>query len=74
VNDKFGAFVPIGRAYDPRTGNGWEGTGVKPDIEVPAERALVEALVRGGIAAGEAERLSASVHRQGPMTRPNLAS
>jgi hypothetical protein len=73
VNDKFAAFVPIGRAYDPRTGKGWEGTGVEPDIKVPAEKALVEALVRSGIARGEAERLSASVHPQGPMTRPNLA-
>jgi Peptidase family S41/N-terminal domain of Peptidase_S41 in eukaryotic IRBP len=72
VNDKFAAFVPIGRAYDPRTGKGWEGTGVQPDIKVPAEKALVEALVRSGIARGEAERLSASVHPQGPMTRPDV--
>lgn len=70
VNDKFGAFVPIGRTYDPRTGKGWEGTGVEPDIKVPAEKALVEALVRSGIARDEAERLSASVHPQGPMRRP----
>ncbi len=73
VDDKFAAFVPIGRAYDPRTGKGWEGTGVQPDIKVPAEKALVEALVRSGIARVEAERLSASVHPQGPMTRPNPA-
>lgn len=72
VNDKFAAFVPIGRAYDPRTGKGWEGAGVQPDINVPAEKALVEALVRSGVAPGEAERLSASVHPQGPMTRPNI--
>jgi hypothetical protein len=72
VNDKFAAFVPIGRAYDPRTGKGWEGTGVQPDIKVPAEKALVEALIRSGLARGEAERLSASVHPQGPMTRPNV--
>ncbi len=73
VNDKFAAFVPIGRAYDPRTGKGWEATGVQPDIKVPAEKALVEALVRSGIGAEEAEKLSGSVHPQGPMTRPSLA-
>jgi C-terminal processing protease CtpA/Prc len=70
VNENFGAFVPIGRSYDPRTGEGWEGTGVVPDIRVPAERALVEALVRSGVAPAKAEKLSASVHPEGPMTRP----
>ena len=69
VNDRFSAFVPVGRAYDRRTGQGWEGTGVAPDVNVPPERALVEALVRSGIAPQEAERLSASVHPQGPMRR-----
>ncbi len=55
------AFIGIGRTYDPDTGEGWEGTGVTPDIEVPAQRALVEALTRSGVAPAEAERLSASV-------------
>ena len=70
VNEKFGAFVPVGRTYDPRTGKGWEGMGIEPDIKVAAEKALVEALVRSGIAPEEAERISASVHPQGPMSRP----
>ena len=61
VNDKFGAFIPVGRAYDPKTGKGWEGTGVEPDIKVPAESALVEALVRSGVARSKAEKISASV-------------
>ena len=74
VSDKFGVFVPIGRAYDPRTGKGWERTGVAPDIKVPAEKALVEALLRSGIARDEAERLSASVQPQGPMRRPTQIS
>lgn len=44
IGDRFAAFVPVGRTYDPDTGQGWEGTGVKPDVEVPADRALDEAL------------------------------
>ncbi len=40
------AFVPVGRTFDPTTGKGWEATGVTPDIAVPAEQALDEALRR----------------------------
>jgi C-terminal processing protease CtpA/Prc len=39
-----GAFIPMGRGYDPMTGKGWEGVGVQPDLAVPAVRALEEAL------------------------------
>jgi hypothetical protein len=70
VNDNFAAFVPIGRSFDPRTGQGWEGTGVVPDINVPAEKALVEALVRSGIPRDKADKLSAAVEPDGPMSRP----
>jgi hypothetical protein len=69
VGDKFNVFVPVGRTFDPDTGKGWEGTGVSPNIEVPAERALVEALVRSGVAQADAERLSQEVRPEGPMTR-----
>ena len=65
----YNAFVPVGHTFDPDTGKGWEGTGVKPDIEVPAERALYEALVRSGIAPAEAERLSTAYRPIGPMDR-----
>ena len=70
IGDNFSAFVPVGRTFDPDTGNGWEGTGVDPDVAVPPERALVEALTRSGVAAADAERLSAEVAPAGPMTRP----
>lgn len=70
IGPKFTAFIPVGRTYDPRSGRGWEGTGVTPDIAVPAQRALVEALTRSGVAPAEAERLSASVQPSGPMRRP----
>ena len=43
-NERFALFVPTGRAISPITGTTWEGTGVVPDIEVPAEQALERAL------------------------------
>jgi len=45
LNDHFNVFVPSGRAINPYTKTNWEGTGVKPDIAVPAEQALTEAHV-----------------------------
>jgi hypothetical protein len=45
INDHFFVFVPMGRAVNPITKTNWEGVGVKPDIEVPAERALSTAHV-----------------------------
>ena len=43
--DKFrvGMRVPYGNAVDPKTGRGWEGTGVIPDICVPQANALIAA-------------------------------
>ena len=35
-----GAYIPIGRAINPISKTNWEGTGVQPDIAVPAEQAL----------------------------------
>jgi hypothetical protein len=69
VGKDFSVFIPVGRTFDPDTGKGWEAVGVAPDVEVPAERALVEALVRSGLAPSEAEKLSAEVHPQGSMKR-----
>lgn len=37
-------FVPTGRAINPVTGTDWEGTGVVPDVAVPADQALETAL------------------------------
>src|SRR5690606_11796926 len=39
VTDHFGLWVPSGRAINPVTGTNWEGTGVRPHIDVEAEDA-----------------------------------
>jgi C-terminal processing protease CtpA/Prc len=36
VNEHLEATIPVGRAVSPVTGSNWEGTGVAPDIAVPA--------------------------------------
>lgn len=37
------ARIPLGRAYDPKTGKGWDGIGVLPDVPVDAAQALTAA-------------------------------
>jgi Peptidase family S41/N-terminal domain of Peptidase_S41 in eukaryotic IRBP len=44
IGERFMAFVPVGRTYDPDTGKDWEGSGIKPDVQVPADDALDVAL------------------------------
>ncbi|WP_172840786.1 S41 family peptidase [Allosphingosinicella indica] len=46
----YSVFVPVGRTFDPDTGEGWEGKGVAPDVAVPADQALLEALRLAGVA------------------------
>ena len=50
----FEAFIPVGRAFDPRSGQDWEGKGVTPEIRLPAEEALGEAyrMAVEGVSAG----------------------
>ena len=43
VTEHFGMFVPTGRAISPITKTNWEGTGVTPDVDVPADQALLTA-------------------------------
>jgi C-terminal processing protease CtpA/Prc len=45
ISEHFGMFVPTGRAINPITKTNWEGTGVTPDISVPADQALLVARV-----------------------------
>jgi hypothetical protein len=64
------AFIPVGRTFDPVTGKDWEGTGVAPDVDVPAENALIKALTLAGVAPDKAAALSAEVAPAMPMAAP----
>jgi hypothetical protein len=43
LSDGFAISVPWGRPINPVTRTNWEGTGVVPDVKVPAPEALTEA-------------------------------
>jgi retinol-binding protein 3 len=45
LGGNFAIFIPTGRAYSPVTKTNWEGTGIAPDIAVPASTALTTAYV-----------------------------
>jgi len=40
IGERFMIGVPFARAINPITGTNWEGTGVAPDVAVPADEAL----------------------------------
>ena len=65
----YGAFIPVGRTYDPTTGKDWEGEGVLPDIAVPPAEALVRVLTDLGVAPAEAKTLSDAHMPSWPMER-----
>ena len=45
LSPHFGVFIPSGRAVSPVTRTNWEGTGVEPDVKVPADQALKTAQI-----------------------------
>jgi hypothetical protein len=51
INEHFMIGVPFARAINPITQTNWEGTGVEPDVKVPAADALTTALklIREGV-------------------------
>ena len=65
----YGAFIPVGRTYDPTTGKDWEGDGVQPDIAVAPADALVRVLTELGVAPAEAKTLSDAHMPKWPMER-----
>lgn len=44
IDENFEINLPTGRAINPISKSNWEGTGVKPDIEVTADEALEKAI------------------------------
>ena len=44
VHPELELAVPVARALHPRDGSSWEGVGVQPDVECPADEALDRAL------------------------------
>lgn len=40
IDDHFSVAVPFARSMNPITRTNWEGTGVEPDVKVPADQAL----------------------------------
>lgn len=44
IDDHFSVAVPFARSMSPITKTNWEGTGVEPDVKVPADQALDVAL------------------------------
>jgi hypothetical protein len=43
LNDHFAIGVPYARAINPISKTNWEGTGIEPDVKVPAAQALAKA-------------------------------
>ena len=43
LNERFTAIIPVGRAINPITKTNWEGTGIAPHRDVPANEALLNA-------------------------------
>ena len=43
IGSDFGIFIPQGYAFSPVTKSNWEGTGITPDVGVPAAEALTRA-------------------------------
>ena len=72
VGDHFTVWMPIGRTYDVKTGQDWEGAGVQPDIAVDPKLALIVALEKAGLSHDEAVRLDATELPAEPVHRDKL--
>jgi hypothetical protein len=55
----FGASISVGRTFDPRTGEGWQGEGVTPHITFQKDHTLSETLKLITVASGKLKSFSA---------------
>lgn len=62
LSPRFWAMIPVAQARNPLTGTNWQGTGVAPDIESPADQALAAAQ-------RDAARRILERHPDDPITR-----
>ena len=74
LNEHFAVWMPVGRTYDIRTGQDWEGTGIAPDIAVDPKQALIVALEKAGLSHNEAVRLDAREVPAEPVHADNVPS
>jgi hypothetical protein len=58
ITDRFNVYLPIGRTYDPVTGEDWEAKGIRPQVAVAPADALKIALERSGVAPRQAAAIS----------------
>lgn len=65
-NGRFSVFLPVGRTYAPRTGQGWEGVGIAPDRAVAPEDALSDVLREIGVPLSAAANVTPL---EGPVVR-----
>jgi hypothetical protein len=54
-----GASISIGRTFDPRTGKGWQGMGVIPDVKIQQDHALSTALTAFTLQSGKLDEFTA---------------
>lgn len=62
LSARFWAMLPVARTRNPITGGNWQGTGVVPDIDSPADQALA-------VAQRDAARQIIARHPDDPLTR-----
>lgn len=72
IGDHFQVWMPIGRTYDIKTGQDWEGAGVAPDVAVDPKLALVTALQKAGLSEAAAKRIDATEIPAEPVHRDKL--
>lgn len=70
IDDHFAIGVPFARAVNPISKTNWEGTGVEPDVKVPADQALETAKkmaadkIKSDQSKGEPGKASGDAHQK----------